>query len=68
MKRCDFLTNSALLGAGIPLGMSSAVLTSCSNKENASKVKTFSTEELGMYSFVDVAPDGKPFCRIYPPE
>lgn len=29
MKRRDFLTNTALLGAGIPLGMSSAVMTSC---------------------------------------
>ncbi|GHU88285.1 dehydrogenase [Bacteroidia bacterium] len=59
MKRRDFLTNSALLGAGLPLGMSSVALTSCSTKESAPKVKTFSTEELGMYSFVDVAPDGK---------
>ncbi|WP_233545723.1 twin-arginine translocation signal domain-containing protein [Parabacteroides sp. AM08-6] len=30
MKRRDFLTNTALLGAGIPLGMTSAVMTSCS--------------------------------------
>ncbi len=60
MKRRDFLTNSALLGAGIPLGISSVALTSCSSQEDAQKVKTFTNEELGMYSFVDVAPDGKP--------
>lgn len=61
MKRRDFLTNTALLGAGIPLGMSSAVLTSCSgDKSNTSAVKTYTPEELGMFSFVDVAPDGKP--------
>ena len=33
MKRRDFLTNTALLGAGIPLGMSSAVMTSCTRSE-----------------------------------
>ncbi len=60
MKRREFLSNSALLGAGIPLGISSVALTSCSGKETTQNVKTFSTEELGMYSFVDVAPDGKP--------
>lgn len=61
MKRRDFLTNTALLGAGIPLGMSSAVMTSCTQQQDAGKaVKNYSPEELGMFSFVDVAPDGKP--------
>lgn len=35
MKRRDFLTNTALLGAGIPLGMSSAVMTSCTQQQSA---------------------------------
>lgn len=37
MKRRDFLTNTALLGAGIPLGMSSAVMTSCTQQQDAGK-------------------------------
>ena len=62
MKRRDFLTNTALLGAGIPLGMTSAVMTSCSSPQggDAPALKTYTPEELGMYSFVEVAPDGKP--------
>jgi len=61
MKRRDFLTNSALIGAGIPLGLTSGVLTSCSGSEQSkSSARNYSAEELGMYSFVDVAPDGKP--------
>lgn len=61
MKRRDFLTNSALLGAGLPLGLSTS-LTSCSSGEKASEaaMKQFTPEELGMFSFVEVAPDGKP--------
>jgi len=59
MKRRDFLTNTALLGAGIPLaGITPAVLTSCNTK--VEKGKTMTPEELGMYSFVEAAPDGKP--------
>lgn len=61
MKRRDFLTNTALLGAGIPLGMSSAVMTSCTQQQSAgTAAKSYSPEELGMFSFVEVAPDGKP--------
>ncbi|MCD7929889.1 MAG: Gfo/Idh/MocA family oxidoreductase [Tannerellaceae bacterium] len=59
MKRRDFLASSALIGAGIPLGLAPVGLTSCSGKENSS-VPQRSPEELGMYSFVDIAPDGKP--------
>ena len=63
MKRRDFLSNAALLGASIPLaGIAPAVLTSCDTQGEKGKVgaKTFTPEELGMYSFVDIAPDGKP--------
>ena len=62
MKRRDFLTNTALLGAGIPLGMSPAVMTSCAQDKQGAEVaaKTYTPEELGMFSFVEVAPDGKP--------
>ncbi|MDR2764452.1 MAG: Gfo/Idh/MocA family oxidoreductase [Tannerella sp.] len=62
MKRREFLTSSALAGAGLPLGMASVSLASCSTGEQEKSVpsKTFTPEELGMYSFVDIAPDGKP--------
>jgi len=61
MKRRDFLTSSALIGAGIPLGMTSTVLTSCSGNETSkSTSKNYLPEELGMFSFVEIAPDGKP--------
>ncbi len=55
MKRRDFLTGSALLGASLPFGIGS-LMSSCSRGDN----KQFTDEELGMYSFVDKAPDGKP--------
>ncbi|MDR2622208.1 MAG: Gfo/Idh/MocA family oxidoreductase, partial [Dysgonamonadaceae bacterium] len=58
MKRRDFLTSSALIGASIPMGIGSLGLTSCSSKENAKS--TLTPEELGMYSFVKIAPGGKP--------
>jgi myo-inositol 2-dehydrogenase / D-chiro-inositol 1-dehydrogenase len=54
MKRRDFLTNSALIGTGITLGMG-AFINACSRSGSA---KTAS--ELGMPSFVEKAPDGKP--------
>jgi len=63
MKRREFLANTALLGASIPLaGIAPAALTSCTTKGEKGKdgAKTLTPEELGMYSFVDVAPDGKP--------
>ncbi|MDR1675504.1 MAG: Gfo/Idh/MocA family oxidoreductase [Tannerella sp.] len=62
MKRREFLTSSALAGAGLPLGMASVSLASCTAGEQATSApsKTYTPEELGMYSFVDIAPDGKP--------
>lgn len=60
MKRRDFLTNSLLVGAVIPLGAAPAFLTSCSDSDKKNSSKSYSAEDLGMYSFVDVAPDGKP--------
>ncbi|MDR2469591.1 MAG: Gfo/Idh/MocA family oxidoreductase [Tannerella sp.] len=62
MKRRDFLTSSALAGAGLPLGMTSLALTSCNagDGSKSSKSKTYTPEELGIFSFADVAPDGKP--------
>jgi myo-inositol 2-dehydrogenase / D-chiro-inositol 1-dehydrogenase len=56
MKRRDFLTNSALIGTGLTLGLGS-VISSCTRKTGKA---SFSAAELGMYSFVDKAPDGKP--------
>jgi predicted dehydrogenase len=61
MKRRDFLTNAALIGAGTTVGISSTLMTSCSDgSQSSAKSKIYTPEELGMYSFVDVAPDGKP--------
>jgi predicted dehydrogenase len=57
MKRRDFFTTSALLGASIPLGIS-PLLNSCSNNKNGNQ-EHFTPEQLGMYSFVPQAPDGK---------
>lgn len=60
MKRRDFLTNSLLIGAGIPLGAASGLLTSCSSDNQKNSSKTYTEEKVGMFSFVDTAPDGKP--------
>jgi predicted dehydrogenase len=61
MKRRNFLAGSALLGAGIPLGLTTSVLPSCSGGgQSGGSSRSYSPEELGMYSFVDIAPDGKP--------
>ena len=57
MKRRDFLTNSALLGATAILP---ATVASCSNNNNKGAEKKLSNEELGMFSFVNIAPDGDP--------
>ncbi len=57
MKRRDFLTNSALLGA---TAIMQAAVTSCSNDNNKGTEKKLSNEELGMFSFVNIAPDGDP--------
>ncbi len=58
MRRRDFLTRTALIGAAVPVAMT-PLMTSCSGKENKSQGK-FTPEQLGMFSFVDKAPDGKP--------
>ena len=58
MKRRDFLTSTALIGASVPVAMT-PLMTSCSSSEKGNKVR-FTPEQLGMYSFVDKAPDGKP--------
>ncbi|MEA4917365.1 Gfo/Idh/MocA family oxidoreductase [Proteiniphilum sp.] len=61
MKRRKFLANSAVLGTAIPLGVATpAVLSSCTENTEKGSGKIYSAEELGMYSFVDIAPDGKP--------
>ena len=62
MKRREFLTNSAVLGAAVPLGIAApAMLTSCSGSGgNRTRRRTYTPEELGMFSFVDRAPDGRP--------
>ncbi|GHT42048.1 dehydrogenase [Bacteroidia bacterium] len=56
MKRRDFLTNAALIGAGTSLGLPTIAMSSCAG----AKAKVYTPEELGMYSFVEIAPDGKP--------
>lgn len=58
MKRRHFLASAALVGAAAPVAVS-PLLTSCSNQGKSSKPQ-FTPEELGMYSFVEKAPDGKP--------
>ena len=61
MKRREFLTSLAVAGASVPLvGLAPTMLTSCAGGEGGSKGKTYTPEELGMYSFVEIAPDGKP--------
>jgi len=61
MKRRDFLTSSALIGAGATLGVAPTALSSCSGKsETNTKTVSYTPDQLGMYSFVDIAPDGKP--------
>jgi predicted dehydrogenase len=57
MKRREFLTNTAFVSAGIPLGIAPAAFGSCSGQRTS---KTCSPEELGMFSFAKEAPDGKP--------
>ena len=57
MKRRDFFTASALVGATIPLGVA-PFFTSCKNSGNGKKAQ-HTPEELDMFSFVEKAPDGK---------
>ncbi|MDR2423676.1 MAG: Gfo/Idh/MocA family oxidoreductase [Prevotellaceae bacterium] len=58
MNRRNFLSNAALIGAGSTLG-ASPLLSSCSTQDSK-PVKQYTPEELGMFSFVNIAPDGKP--------
>ncbi|MDR2382899.1 MAG: Gfo/Idh/MocA family oxidoreductase, partial [Prevotellaceae bacterium] len=58
MKRRDFLTSAAIIGAGATVG-ASTLMSSCSS-QSAGKAKVYTSEELGMFSFVSIAPDGKP--------
>lgn len=57
MKRRDFFTTSALLGATVPLGLT-PMMTSC-GKNGGTNSSDFTPEQLGMPSFIDKAPDGK---------
>lgn len=59
MKRRTFLAETGFLGVAVPLALNSAIISSCSGDRTKSR-KNYSPEELGMYSFVDRAPDGKP--------
>lgn len=61
MKRRDFFTSTALVGAAIPLGVV-PIMTSCNSKSGsaAKGASSYTPEELGMYSFVKRAPDGIP--------
>lgn len=57
MNRRNFLTRSALMGATLPLGFGiGPLMSSCSRQGQ----KSFTPAELGMYSFADKAPDGRP--------
>lgn len=60
MKRREFLTGISWLGATVPFGLSSTVLSGCSGKDGKSSPVKYTEEQLGMFSFVDAAPDGKP--------
>lgn len=61
MKRRDFFTSSAIVGASIPLGVA-PLLSSCSSEESKSTSKnkaSYTPEQLGMPSFSKQAADGK---------
>jgi len=57
MNRRNFITNAAMMGAGMPV-ITSAALTGCNTGEKKQKLLT--PEDVGMFSFADKAPDGKP--------
>jgi predicted dehydrogenase len=60
MKRRDFLTSAAMVGAGTTVGAAS-LMTACSGgTQPAEKVKVYTPEDVGMFSFVNIAPEGKP--------
>jgi len=61
MKRRDFFTSSAIVGASIPLGVA-PLMSSCSSEEsnnNSKNRSSFTPDQLGMPSFAKQAPDGK---------
>jgi len=61
MKRRDFFTSSAIVGASIPLGVA-PLMSSCSNEAGNGINKnreSFTPKQLGMPSFAAQAPDGK---------
>lgn len=65
LGRRNFLKNSALVGltGTVGAGLGSSVLTSCSGNggsQESNNIQSFTPQELGMYSFSDIAPDGKP--------
>ncbi|WP_129594940.1 Gfo/Idh/MocA family protein [Seramator thermalis] len=61
MKRRNFLSNSAILSVSVPLGIATpAFISSCSTEGKKESGKKYTPEELGTFSFVDIAPDGDP--------
>ena len=59
MRRRDFLAQSTFFGVGI--AGSPLIFSSCNNeKKIVGNLRTYTSEELGMFSFVETAPDGKP--------
>lgn len=59
MKRRNFLSGGALLGLGLPLGITTGALSSCAGKTDTT-LKNLTPEEIGQFSFVEIAPDGAP--------
>lgn len=57
-EKTSFLMNSALISAALPLDLAPLAL-SCSGFETKQVSKQCTPDELGMYSFVEIAPDGK---------
>ena len=60
MKRRDFLASAALFGAGTTLGVTPLAMTSCEKKQSSTNLKNYTPEELQMFTFSEIAPDGKP--------
>lgn len=60
MERRDFLTGSTLLSLGLPLGITTSVLSSCKAEESENTIGNLSSEDIGRFSFVEIAPDGEP--------
>lgn len=59
MKRRDFFKSSALVGAAVPLG-TVPILNACTSTGSKKNKQSFSAEELGMPTFAEKAPDGRP--------